>query len=130
MKKAFVGIAIFLLLSGALLSQQQYGNIRGQVLDKEGSLVSGVPVPLESKLYNPRSMVTSESGTFRFLNVSLGECSVKCELSGFKTYIQENIDVRVGFNIDLKIMMEQATLEEQVTVVAESPIVDTKKKGK
>lgn len=124
-----MGIAVLLLISAAVLAQEQYGNIRGQVLDKQGNPLPGVNVTLESELYNPHSMVTSEGGIFRFLNVSLGEFRVKCELSGFKTYVQENIDVRVGFNVDLKIMMEQTTLEEQVTVVAESPIIDMKKTG-
>src|SRR4030043_1770102 len=99
MIKTLMGIAVLLLISAAVLAQEQYGNIRGQVLDKQGNPLPGVNVTLESELYNPHSMVTSEGGIFRFLNVSLGEFRVKCELSGFKTYVQENIDVRVGFNV-------------------------------
>jgi hypothetical protein len=129
MKKILTGMTIFLLFSAAALAQEQYGNIRGQVMDKQGNPLPGVTVTLESELYNPRSLITSESGIFRFLNVSVGRCLVKCELPGFKTYIQENLDVQVGLNLDLKIAMEPATLEEQVTVVAESPIVDMKKTG-
>jgi hypothetical protein len=119
----------FLLFAGFSIAQEQYGNIRGVVVDEEGGLLPGIAVTLESESYNPRSIITSEKGIFRFINVSLGKWRVKCELSGFKTYIQEDIDIRVGINFDLRIVMTPITLEEQVTVVAVSPIVDTKKTG-
>jgi len=129
MKKLLTLAIAFLLFSGFCLSQEQYGNIRGVVMDTDGKPLPGVTVTLESELYNPRSATTSESGLFRFLNISVGMCRVKCELSSFKTYIQENIDIRIGVNVDLKVVMEIATLEEEITVVAESPVVDMKKTG-
>lgn len=129
MKKPFILLTTFLFFVGLCFSQEQYGNIRGLVLDEEGVPLPGVTVTLESELYNPRSVITSEGGVLRFINVSLGMCRVKCELSGFKTYIQENIDIRVGFNVDLRVVMTPATLEEEITVVAESPVVDLKKTG-
>jgi hypothetical protein len=74
-------------------------------------------------------MVSSSGGTFRFLNLANGTYSLKCELSGFKTYVREPVIIRVGDNFDLPIVLETATIEEEVTVVATSPIVDTKKTG-
>jgi len=127
MKKFTVLLLCMTVFSGFLFSQEQYGNIRGVVLDEEGEPLPGVAVTLESEQYNTRSFITTEGGNFMFLNIPPGKYQVKCELSGFKTYIQENIDIVVGFNVDLKVKMEIATLEEQVVVVAESPVVDMKK---
>jgi len=112
----------------ALFSQGQYGNIRGVVLDGgDGTPLPGVAVTLESPLFAARAVTTSEGGLFRLINVSPGVYSLKCELTGFKTYLQKNLDIRVGTNFDLKIVLEMATIEEEVTVKALSPIVDTKK---
>lgn len=129
LKKLFILLTTFFLLVGLCFAQEQYGNIRGVVVDEGDVPFPGVTVILESELYNPRSRITTERGIFRFINVSVGKWRVRCELSGFKTYIQENIDIRVGVNVDLRVVMTPATLEEEITVVAVSPIVDTKKTG-
>jgi hypothetical protein len=127
MKKFISFLALILLAAGFSLGQEQYGNIRGSVVDKEGQPLPGVAVTLESELYARRSIITSEGGLFRLINLPPGLYSLKCELPGFKTYLQKNLDIRVGTNFDLKISLEQAVLEEEVTVKAVSPIVDTKK---
>ncbi len=129
MKKQTILLITFFLITGLSFAQVQYGNIRGVVSDDEGIPLPGVTVTLESERYASRSAITSEGGIFRFINVSMGICRVKCELPSFKTYIQENIDIRIGANIGLKIAMEPAALEEEITVVAHSPIVDAKKTG-
>lgn len=129
MKKHAILLITFFLITGLSFAQDQYGNIRGVVIDAEDIPLPGVTVTLESERYASRSVITSEGGIFRFINVSIGICRVKCELSSFKTYIQENIDIRIGANIGLKIVMEPAVLEEEITVVAVYPIVDTKKTG-
>jgi hypothetical protein len=127
MKRFLSFIAIFLLAAGLIIGQEQYGNLRGIVVDKEGAPLPGVTVTLESDLFASRSVLTSVGGLFRLINVSPGFFSLKCELPGFKTYLQKNLDIRVGTNFDLRIVLEVATIEEEVTVKAESPVVDTKK---
>ena len=120
MKKLSVLLFCVVIFASFTFSQEQYGNIRGVVVDEQGEPLPGVAITLESELYNLRSLVTSDGGIFRFLNVSVGPCRVKCELSGFKTYIQENIEMTVGFNVDLRVKMELATLEDAAGAVDES----------
>jgi len=117
----------FFFLSPASPAQEQYGNLRGVVVDKDGAPLPGVSLVLESPKYGLRTAVTSEAGIFRFINITPSIYTLKCELPGFKTYIQESLDIRVGSNFDLRIVMELAVLQEEVTVKAESPVVDTKK---
>jgi len=45
-------------------------------------------------------------------------------LQGFKTVKREGIIVHVGMNVEVTIQMESSALEEEVTVVAASPMVD------
>lgn len=127
-KLAFLFFCL-ILLSSFIFSQEQYGNIRGVVIDDQGIPLPGVNVILDSELYSDRAVITTESGIFRFLNLAPGVCLVRCEMPGFRTYVQENIIIKVGGNVDLKITMEPTTLEEEVTVVAESPVIDMKKNG-
>lgn len=98
-------------------------------MDELDNPLQGVKVTLDSEIYNPRSVFTQEGGVFRFIDVYPGTYTLKCELDGFKTYIQENLIIRVGNNFDLQIVMEPTALEEEVTVTARPPIVDTKKTG-
>ena len=127
--KTKVFLSLFLLLSGVAFGQEQYGNIRGVVLDDDGNPLPGTTLLLESAKFPSRSALSSEGGIFRFINLSPGIYSLRCELAGFKTHVREVIDIRAGTNFDFRVVLTPATLEEQVTVIGESPIVDTKKTG-
>ncbi len=122
-------VAVVLVLAGAAVAQEQYGNIRGVVVDADGRPLPGAMLTLESALYAPRAAVSSTAGLFRFINITAGIYKLKCELAGFKTFVREIIDLRVGRNYDLRIELVTATVEEQVTVVGTTPVVDTKKTG-
>ena len=132
--KKFIAIQVsllffFLSLSGLSYAQEQYGNIRGRVTDVNDEPLPGASITLECPLYGTRSVTSSTGGAFRFLNLQSGTYSLKCELQGFKTHVEENIIIRVGNNFDFTVILEQATLQEDVTVVATSPIIDTKITG-
>ncbi len=129
MNKLFMFLLCLIVLSSFTFSQEQYGNIRGVVVDEQGEPLPGATVTLECTMFGQRSLSASGGGVFRFLNLSPGIYSLKCELMGFKTHIREIIDMRVGTNFDFRVVLEPAVLEEEVTVIAHSPIVDTKKTG-
>jgi hypothetical protein len=129
MKKWAILAAILVLSGTALSGQEQYGNIRGVVVDDQGNPLPGATVSLESDLFPSQSLTCSEAGIFRFINVTPGNYKLRCELAGFKTHVHEVVDLRAGNNFDLRITMTPTTVEEQVTVVATSPIVDTKRTG-
>ena len=127
--KAKALLAAVLLLSGTAFAQVQYGNIRGVVVDADGNPLPGATLTLESTLFPSRSITSSEIGVFRFLNLTPGIYRLRCELTGFAAHVREVIDIRAGTNFDFRVTLTPATVEEQVTVVAVSPIVDTKKTG-
>ena len=54
---------------------------------------------------------------------------VKFELAGFKTVVNEDIRVTVGFSAQVNAQLGVSTVQETVTVTGESPIVDTKETG-
>ncbi len=123
-----IAILFALLLCVSAFAQQRTGNIYGRVADQEGNALPGVTVTLDSPFGRVPPAVTSAEGTFRFLSLPPSRnYGVKLELTGFKTRIETGIVVTVGSTTNLALSMEMGVLEEQVTVTAVSPMVDTKK---
>lgn len=107
---------------------QEFGSIKGTVTDPEGVPLPGVTVTLTGSKTTPRTVITSERGNFRFLNLPVAsDYAVKFELVGFVTVIREKQVVSFGRDVILDVSMELAKLEESITVVGETPVIDTKR---
>ena len=91
-------------------------------------MIPGATVEISSPALMPgtRSAVTSENGTYLFLNLPIGRYTVKASLSGFKTMVRENIDVSADSTVTLDLILPVGEIKETVTVSAAGPIVDTK----
>lgn len=122
-------IAVTLIIFGTSYAQVKYGRIDGKVADDGNMPIPGVNVNLESEMFPTRAAVTIESGDFAFRSLDPGMYKLIFKLPGFKTVVRERIKVLVGKTLSFNITMTVATIEEEVTVTAESPIVDTKKTG-
>ena len=110
------------------MAQERTGNIYGTVVDTDGNPLPGVTVTLTGSKTAPLTSITSAEGKFRFISLPPArDYVIKAELEGFKTVVRENIIVVVGRNVDITLTMEIGALEEEVTVIAETPVVDTKK---
>ncbi|MGD2245771.1 MAG: carboxypeptidase regulatory-like domain-containing protein [Candidatus Aminicenantes bacterium] len=126
--RKFLTIFFVLLLSCSLSAQVRTGTIYGTVTDAEGNVLPGVTVTLTGGQIAPINSITSIKGVYRFLALPpANDYTVKAELEGFKTEVKENIIVVLGANVEINISMAIGTLEEEVTVTATSPVVDTKK---
>ena len=117
-----------LVLATSLSAQVRTGNVFGKIADPDGNPLPGVTVTLTGSLTAPLTSITSAEGMFRFLSLpSASDYNIKAELEGFKTEIRESVIVVVGSNVEINITMEMGALEEEVTVTAVTPVVDTKK---
>src|SRR4030095_15396296 len=61
--------------------------------------------------------------------LSIGTYSVKFDLTGFKTVVNQDIFVTVGFSAQVNAQLGISTVQETITVTRESPIVDTRNTG-
>ncbi|MFC2164824.1 carboxypeptidase regulatory-like domain-containing protein [Acidobacteriota bacterium] len=114
-------------LSFAGFSQTQTGSIRGVVTEEDGNPLPGATVTITSPaLMGTLSFVTDARGRYRFPACPPGEYQMKVEMPGFASLDRTEIIVHVGLNVDINLTMRTATLEEEVTVTAPSPLVDTK----
>ncbi len=131
MKKLNNLLAFFLilfLLSSAIFSQTQTGNIVGHVTDDKGESLPGVNVILSSEalMGGTRSTLTNEAGNYRFIALPPGTYDLRFELQGFKIAERKGIKITANFIATVDAVLLPEALEEEVTVVAEAPVVDIK----
>jgi hypothetical protein len=119
---------LMLATSSVAAAQVQSGTITGIVTDEQGGVLPGVVVNMTST-DRTATFTTGADGRFRFLALPPGMYTVTFELAGFRTIAREQIEVRVGQNVDLPIRMTVAAVQETVTVTGESPLIDTRQMG-
>jgi Carboxypeptidase regulatory-like domain/TonB-dependent Receptor Plug Domain len=108
-------------------AQVQRGSILVKVADGQGGVTPGVTVTLTSPIL-PGAIVgvTDSAGTYRSPSLGVGTYTVKLSLQGFQTLVRENVVVTQNQTVGLDLTLSVGAVSEQVTVVAESPVVDTK----
>jgi len=118
---------VFSLVAISFAQGRQTGTLYGLVVDEEANPLPGATVTLTGTgLMGQRTYITTEGGRFRFPALSPGEYEIRVEMPGFKTVIRKGLILRVGQTTEVKIEMTMSTIEEEVEVIAESPVVDVK----
>jgi hypothetical protein len=128
MLKKVLSLLCLLFLVGAFSYAQEAGSIKGTVVDADGVPLPGVTITLSGPKIMTMTAVSSERGNFRFLMLPVDKnYTLRLELPGFATLVRERLDVSYGRDVILTLTLEQAAIEEEVTVVGESPVIDTKR---
>ena len=126
----FAKAAALLFLCGAVparaQSQASTGAITGRVLDGTGAALPGAAVVIT----NParafeRSVITGPEGLFAAPLVPPGTYTVSAGLAGFQTVKRTEVRVTVGSNIPVNFTLQPSGISEEVTVVAETPLVES-----
>ncbi len=112
-------------LAPAAAAQDFRGSITGRVHDQSGAAVPGVTVVAINVATNvPSETVTDAQGGYSILYLNPGQYRVTAELTGFKKFVRENIEIRVGDRLTLDLSLEVGQMEETVSVTAESPLLE------
>ena len=102
------------------------GSISGEVKDAQGGVLPGVTVTATSPAQiGQLTAVTNESGLYRFPAVPPGEYRLSYELAGFQNVVRDAVRITLGFNAQVNVTLNVATLQETVTVSGQSPVIDT-----
>jgi hypothetical protein len=100
--------------------------ISGKVEDPSGAGASGVTITVKSlETGATRVVTTDEAGNFRALALPLGRQEVKAEKQGFKAQVRAGIDLVVGQQAVVNLRLEVGDFVQQVTVLEETPVVNT-----
>jgi Carboxypeptidase regulatory-like domain/TonB-dependent Receptor Plug Domain len=120
-------LAVLMLVVGSAFGQAVSGNITGIVVDPGDASVPGADVQLkEASTGRVQTFTTSAEGIFRFNNMPPGTYSLTAKVQGFKSYVQQDINLAVAETRDLgRIRLVLGALTEEVSVVATATSVQT-----
>ena len=122
-----VGVAGLSLWLVASAQAQGVGAIGGTTTDQSGAVLPGVTVTLSNPgtIGGNQVAVTDARGAYQFLRLVPGRYSVKAELVGFQSLVQENVVVDADATSRADLRLQVGDLEETVTVSGEAPLLDT-----
>jgi hypothetical protein len=122
-----VALSTLLWLPAPLVFGQGTG-IAGVVKDTSGAVLPGVTVGASSPalIEKVRTVVTDGQGLYSITELRPGVYTVNFVLPGFSTVKREAIMLTTGFTAVVNAEMAVGALDETITVVGESPIVDTR----
>jgi hypothetical protein len=132
MRPLAVGFFVGLLLSAASIEAQVVtGNLIGVVRDESRAVLPGATVTVSSPALpgGPSTVVTNAQGEYRFTSLPPGIYQLAVTLTGFKTYIEKDLQVAVNGTVERNLGLPVATVEETITVSGQSPVVDTRQVG-
>ena len=128
---AIASVVGFLLLSLSIDAQVVTGNLIGIIRDESRSVLPGASVTITSRALpgGPSTAVTNVQGEYRFTGLPPGIYQLTVTLTGFKTYIEQDLQVTVNGTVERNIGLPVASVEETITVSGQSPVVDTRQVG-
>ena len=121
-------LAACLLVPATALAQGETGAIAGAVRDSTGLALPGVTVEASSPalIEKVRTVATDGEGRYQLINLRPGDYTVSFELPGFNRVIREGVTLTAAFTATVNAEMRVGGVEESVTVVGSSPVVDVK----
>jgi hypothetical protein len=129
MRRCFAAIAWAVLAFGTpavVHGQAVKGALLGNITDEGGLAVPGATVTITETSTNiSYNTVTNDSGNYVFSNLKDGTYKVVGELPGFKKVIRDGVIVSVNTTQRVDLKMAVGAIEESVTVIGESPLLQT-----
>lgn len=124
-RSALAAAAVFLILNTAAFAQVTTGDIVGRVTDSTGGVLPGATVTIEHLgTHDIRTVPSNGTGDFVFNLLPIGAYTVKIELQGFITQTAR-VSLSTGDRARFDAKMQLGQVAENVTVTAESPLVQT-----
>jgi hypothetical protein len=123
-------IAVTLASGSSALAQTRAttADLSGTVTDSSKALVPGATVRVTNRATGlERTATTDRDGRYFIPALPPGTYTVRASLTGFDTQVFESVEVALGQAAELNFTLEVARAQEEVSVVAEAPLVDTQR---
>ena len=125
---AALSVAAALAAFGSTLAAQgAVAELRGRVVDESGAALPGATLTVthrETGACARRSARKPERSCCRRCRSAPTTCASSCP--GFSTLTQQNLRLGVGESANLTFTLNLATVQENITVTGETPLVDVK----
>jgi hypothetical protein len=114
------------LLSTIAVWAQDTSTLTGTVTDSSGAVVADAQVTATNIANNFETQTTTNSeGLYRIPFLRPGDYRVRITAPGFKSFLRDNIELRVGATLPINAIMELGALTESVQVSAAAPLLET-----
>lgn len=119
-------VALIMLTSLGLAQSKDYGTFMGTVFDTEGTPLPGVSVTAKNtQMGLTQSTFTNRDGQYRIEKLPRGIYNLTAAIQGFKSLIKEGLELMIGAELKINFNLEAGKIEQEVTVVGVSPMVET-----
>ena len=118
-------LALTITTTAPVRAQSFQGGVRGTLKDAQG-IIPGVTVELiNAATGQTRETLTNETGQYSFPALDPTRYTLRVQVQGFKPY--ENANVLIGTQqfMTLDIALEVGSIEENITVTGQSPLIET-----
>jgi Carboxypeptidase regulatory-like domain/TonB dependent receptor/TonB-dependent Receptor Plug Domain len=124
---AFSVLTLLVLSSASAYGQGgTTSTLSGIAVDSSGAILPGADVTATMPSTGiTQSAVTNAEGAFSFPGLNVGTYTVTVKLSGFKTFVSNNVVLTSGAGASVRATLEIGGIEEQVIVSSASEIVQT-----
>src|SRR5258708_8761405 len=117
-----------LIFGFATVARAQNGSISGTVSDSTGAVVPAAQVSVRDVLTGAaRATTTNAQGFYEFLAVKPSKYELTVEATGFGRAIKHDINVVVGVESHLDVMLKPGSVAETIEVTGEVPLIEPEK---
>src|ERR1041384_1958141 len=118
-------VAILIIAAGTLQAQEYRATVLGTVPDPAGAAVPGAAVAVTNNESSVTSRTrTNNDGAFQVPYLVPGLYSIEAIHAGVKTYRRSPVELHVDDRVKIEIALEIGRAAEQVTVTAETPVLE------
>jgi hypothetical protein len=126
MKITCIGLALALIAGPQLWAQGERGGFNGVVTDASGSVVPSAVVKATEVTTNVDTQaITTDGGIYRLPYMPSGTYRIAASKAGFQTAVRENVTLHVAQTLSVDFALQLGAVNEQVTVSAEAPLLES-----
>jgi hypothetical protein len=119
-------VALVLAMASGAAAQEFRATIRGQVVDSSQAALPGATVNVLNQDTNEvASATTNNEGSYTVPFLRPGLYTLTVEMSGFQKHTRKDMRLQVGQTAEINVTLPVAGLAEEVTVVSETPVLET-----
>ncbi len=109
-----------------LWAQTPTGAISGMVEDESGAVIPGANITITNTDTGiSRSVTTDSSGRYHIPGLIPGIYQVQAQVAGFETGVRQGIQLTVGSELAITLILKVGQVTEKTVVTAEAPMVQT-----
>ncbi len=106
-------------------AQGAVAEVNGSAVDSSGAVLPGVTITLTEETTGlVRSVISNETGRYSVQALQPGRYTMRAELAGFQAQSLSGVTVNVGQALTLNFSLPLGTLQDQITVTGEAPLIE------